>query len=148
MHQGWTYRGCKECGTPPSILLYHDSFLITTDYRSTQLLLLSSMSLGKGWFPFTNFWRAHDFLRLIVDLGMRTYDKKAREYDRTIAKKASVCSTFFERSPVVANQKNRSFRKWHTAKWRRSCGLVWLGIMQFKARFAHKQYHIHSDKGR
>ena len=30
-------------------------------------------------------------LRLIVDLGMRTYNRKARESDRVIAKKVEVC---------------------------------------------------------
>ena len=38
---------------------------------------------------------ARDFLRLIVDLGMRTYNRKARESDRAIAKKVKVCSTVF-----------------------------------------------------
>ena len=31
---------------------------------------------------------ARDFLRLIVDLGMRTYNRKACESDRAIAKKS------------------------------------------------------------
>ena len=39
---------------------------------------------------------ASDFLRLIMDLGMRTYNRKAREPDRTIAKRVEVCSNFLE----------------------------------------------------
>ena len=38
---------------------------------------------------------ARDFLRLIVDLGMRTYNRKARESDRAIAKKSSSVFDFF-----------------------------------------------------
>ena len=34
---------------------------------------------------------------------MRTYNKKAREYDRAIARKSLICSTFFERSPVASS---------------------------------------------
>ena len=44
---------------------------------------------------------ARNFLRLIVDLGMLT----------TSPEKVEVCSTFCERLPVVASQKNRSSRK-------------------------------------
>ena len=36
----------------------------------------------------SSFSGARDFLRLIVDLGMRTYNKKARESARVIAKKS------------------------------------------------------------
>ena len=42
----------------------------------------------------SQFSGARDFLRLIVNLGMRTYNKKARESDHAIAKKVEVCSIF------------------------------------------------------
>ena len=52
-----------------------------------------------------------DFLRLIVDLGMRTNNKKHVSMIARSPETVEGCSTFFEKSPVVVKQKNRSFRK-------------------------------------
>ena len=53
-----------------------NGFIIPNTIATGQKLArLESMETQKADFQFTNFWRARDFLRLIVDLGMRTYNK-------------------------------------------------------------------------
>ena len=90
----------------PSVVKTKTAFVLFLNFLRNSLDLINFLRLIS-----IQQFLARDFLQLIVDVGMRTFNKEAREYDLAIARKSSSLFDFFERSPVVANRKNRSIRK-------------------------------------